>query len=147
MASAARALVYEWDMLNHGADALATPTIKRNTLAQNIALESFLLHARIIRDFFKSKGRDNDVLARDFLTPVPRVKMPLLRSRSIDARLNRRLTHLSYSRNRLKRGWDVTRLLNEANGAMNKLVDRLEKEQPKVAKISGQTRRSTGRRV
>jgi hypothetical protein len=137
LASAADDLNYEWKMARISAAALARASLAGSVWAQNIALESFLIHARVIRDFFASSGSDNDVLATDFLGSVPRVKLPLLRSHSIRTRLNRRIAHLSFSRSRLKRAWNVRQLLNEINGAMNHFLVLLAVQDSRLAAIVG----------
>ena|SRR2546425_13174968 len=137
LTSAADDLNYEWKMANVSAAALARAITSRDVWAQNIALESFLVHARVLRDFFSSKASDNDVLARDFLGSVPRVKLTHLRSQRIRMRLNRRIAHLSFSRSRLKRAWDVRRLLNEINQAMEAFLVVLSTQKPRLASIVG----------
>jgi len=77
------------------------------------------------------------VLARDFLWSEPKVRLTLLRSNPIRKRLNRRIAHLSYSRSRLKRAWDVRRLLNEINSAMIQFVSLLARRDRKLASIAG----------
>ena len=137
LASAANDLNYEWKMAIVAAKALAQAQGAGDQWAQNIALESFLVHAGIIRDFFAAAGPANDVIARDFLGSVPKVRLTLLRSSPIRARLNRRIAHLSYSRTRLKRVWDVRRLLSEINGAMMDFVALLAHRDRKLAAIVG----------
>jgi len=106
-------------MARVSARALEKAYAANDVWAKNIALESFLVHARVIRDFYAASASENDVLAIDFLGSVPRVRLSLLRSRAIRTRLNRRIAHLSFSRSRLKRAWDVRTILNEINGAMD----------------------------
>jgi hypothetical protein len=137
LASAADDLNYEWKMARVSARALARANATADVWAKNIALESFLVHARVIRDFYATSASDNDVLAVDFLGSSPRVRLPLLRSRAIRTRLNRRIAHLSFSRSRLKRAWDVRTLLNEINDAMSVFVALLAKRDAKLAAIVG----------
>ncbi len=137
LASAADDLNYEWKMARVSAHAVARAYAANNVWARNIALEAFLVHARVIRDFYASSASDNDVLAIDFLGSRPRVRLPLLRSPAIRTRLNRRIAHLSFSRSRLKRAWDVRTLLNEINAAMHTFVALLTKRNAKLAAIVG----------
>src|SRR6266571_4199982 len=88
LASVADDLNYEWKMANVAARALAQAQGMNDVWAQNLALESFLVHARIIRDFFAASGSTDDVLARDFLGSDPKVRLTLLRSNPIRKRLN-----------------------------------------------------------
>jgi hypothetical protein len=133
--SAAGDLNYEWKMAKATATTLAQAQHLGNQWIQNMALESFLVHARNVRDFFATAGSNDDVLAADFLSVPPTVRMPFLRSAAIRRRLNRRIAHLSFSRSRLKREWNVRRLLNEIDSAMSTFVDRLRKASPKLASI------------
>ena len=137
MASAANDLNYEWKMANVAAMALAQAQGANDVWAQNLTLESFLVHARIIRDFFAASGSADDVRVRDFLGFDPKVRLTLLRSHPIRKRLNRRIAHLSYSRSRLKRAWDVRGLLNEINSAMIDFVSLLARRDRKLASIAG----------
>ena len=135
LASAADDLNYEWKMARMSGLALARAQRSGNVWATNMALETFLLHARVIRDFYGSSGSANDVLAVDFLGSSPRVRLPLLRSRATRVRLNRRIAHLSYSRSRLKRSWNVPTLLSEINQAMIDFIALLAKRDAKLAAI------------
>jgi hypothetical protein len=137
LASAADDLNYEWKMARVSARALERAYTANDLWAKNIALEAFLVHARVIRDFFASSASDNDVLAIDFLGSRPKVRLSLLRSPAIRTRLNRRIAHLSFSRSRLKRAWDVRTLLNEINDAMTTFVALLAKRDAKLAAIVG----------
>ncbi len=137
LASAADDLNYEWKMARVSARALEKAYAANDVWAKNIALESFLVHARVIRDFYAASASENDVLAIDFLGSVPRVRLSLLRSRAIRTRLNRRIAHLSFSRSRLKRAWDVRTILNEINGAMDAFVALLARRDAKLAAIVG----------
>ncbi len=69
------------------------------------SLESFLLHTRVLYDFFQYKRRDNDnVLAGDFVdnwkTPCPSECKYLLAQKG---RLNKALAHLIAQEGRLRR--------------------------------------------
>lgn len=135
LTSAADHLNYEWRMVRASATAVENASSAGDIWATNIALECFLLHARVIRDFFAGRANRNDVLAKDFLTVRPRVQLPLLRSRTTRTRLNRGIAHLSFSRSRLGRDWPVRRLLSEIDGAMTAFSSRLEAEHPRLAQI------------
>jgi hypothetical protein len=133
--AAAKDLGYEWLMVRSSVQASLAAAARRDGVAKNIALERFLLHARNIRDFFRANGRRDDVLARDFLGTPIRVRMPVLRSRTIGTRLNRRVAHLSHSRARLGRRWPVSKLLAEIENAMTRFEQRLREVDPKLADI------------
>ena len=126
--SAACTVEYEFHMLLVGCAALNNaPT----TAERNLALEALLIHARNLRDFFAPSGRNDDVLARDFVSQMPRIAMPYLRSRTARNRLNRLLSHMSYSRPRLGRSWDINQLAQEVEKAMRAFLTRLMEERPR----------------
>lgn len=77
---------------------------------RNMRLESFLLHYRVLLDFFARghERKDDDVLAADFGYRSEGVAMPA-KERS---RLNKDLAHLTYSRlNRKNKEWDLDKLM------------------------------------
>lgn len=131
-------------MVRAAADRLAGARAASDFIAVNIALEAFLIHARNIRDFFRPKGRHNDVLARDFLSPPPRVRLSRLRNRRLKQRLDRAIAHLTFSRSRLGRRWRVQALLSEIDTAMAAFIARLETEKPVLARIMQVSNRDDG---
>ena len=74
------------------------------------------------------------VIGADFVGRPVRVRMPLLRSPKVRDRLNRRIAHLSYSRSRLGRNWNVPVILAEIEVAMEAFLDRLARVQPLLMK-------------
>ncbi len=132
--SAFEGLAYEWDMARKAAVLLAREHAVGNQDLVNLLLEAFLLHARNIRDFLAWSNNPNDVVASDFVRHPVRVRMPLLRSRKVRERLNRLVAHLSYSRSRLGREWDVPVLIAEIDSAMGAFLRRLEQVQPALVK-------------
>ena len=136
--SAAKAVHYEWLMAHVAMGQMAQAKRVGDKALENSTLESFLIHARNIRDFFRFFCSDNDdVLARDYLGRTPRVKMPYIRKNR--RRLNKRIAHLSYSRPRLSRGWQTGRMLKEIDGAMMTFQSRLracgKRALPKIIQI------------
>lgn len=101
-----------------------------NTL--NASLESLIIHARNIRDFFNSTGRENDVLAIDFLGRNLRIRMPYIRKNK--KRLDRRIAHLSYSRSRMSPKWDVAKIISEMNDSINRFIKKLKVQHPSIDK-------------
>lgn len=128
-------LQYEWAMARHSAVRAIDALAHRDHQTVNMALESLLIHARNIRDFFDRTGRSDDVLASDFLGRPIRVRMSRLRSKKMRQRLNKRIAHLSYARARLGRSWDIVGLMTEINGAMEVFTDRLRAANPRLADI------------
>ncbi len=97
-------IVYEVDMLRKCASVLSSPL---NQLTQNMALESFLVHVRNLREFLYDAGTNpDDVVAGDFF-PGPgqweaiRPPMPKVIEDNRE-RLNKALAHISYSRLKYK---------------------------------------------
>ena len=123
--SAANTIAYEFWMLDVGYSALS------RTLPEgehNLALEAFLVHARNLRDFFGKSGYDDDILARDFVSQMPRLAMPYLRSNR--KRVNRKLAHASYSRPRFREGWERLIICQKVEVAMRRFLERLKEENP-----------------
>ena len=133
-------MCYEYTMFCAAADELArhhaqTPSSPTAQIRNNIALEAMLTHVRNLRDFFAPHGRPDDILALDFVRPLPPLRLTLLRSASLRRRLDRRLSHPSYSRSRLRRGWDTQTLRAEIDTAWGGFLARLGKTQPKLRKV------------
>jgi hydrogenase maturation factor HypF (carbamoyltransferase family) len=84
------------------------------------------------------------VLARDFLSPPPRVRLSRLRNRRLKQRLDRAIAHLTFSRSRLGRRWRVQALLSEIDTAMAAFIARLETEKPVLARIMQVSNRDDG---
>jgi hypothetical protein len=89
----------------------------RDATGKNMALECFLIHARNIRDFSGADGESDDVLARDFLSRSPRLRMTLLRGKPVRRRMNKPVAPISCSRARLGRRWEVAARLGEVDAA------------------------------
>lgn len=105
---------YERNMLNHTAEIIARESFTGLNLEArhvwlNALLESFLLHARNLRDFlYKSQddnAREADVLARDFFADPsewhrqrPRPVHLAGNKDGLNHRAGKRLAHLSYDR-------------------------------------------------
>jgi hypothetical protein len=96
----------------------------------NMCLEAFLLHARNLRECFRNDSHQpDDILLSDYVTRMPRIAMPYLRRNR--RRLNRRLAHASYSRQRLTPRWDTKVILSEILAALKAFLIRLDKDSPK----------------
>ena len=120
MRSAVRTICYEYNMFHAAAmiaqnESGSTPIslAKRYT-----ALESMLLHARILRDFFTGLNvKDEDITLYDFIQHAPRFKLSHLRSKSIRGRMNKMLAHASFSRRRYPKPWNTGLLYKEVSTA------------------------------
>jgi hypothetical protein len=135
--SAGKDVAYELDMARKAAALALNAKAAGDQDRVNLFLEAFLLHVRNLRDFLAWSNNHNNVIAADFLGRPVRVRMPLLRSPAVRARLNRRIAHLSYSRARLGRGWNVPALLAEVEVAMRRFTDRLKLVRPRLARRLG----------
>ncbi len=99
-------VLYEIEMLY----AAAQLTIKsqKRTHQHNAFLESFVVHARCLAEFFSAKPKrkeDDDVRATDFFADFPTSKNPETK------RMHKEIVHLTHSRKKPGevRGWDVSK--------------------------------------
>lgn len=127
--SAAETIRYEVQMFQRACLEL-NRVPAQDTFTKNFLIEVILLHARNIRDFFAPTGHDDDILARDFVVQLPRIALPYLRSESVRRRINKLLSHPSYSRRRLTRTWNLRRLCSEVTTAWNAFLSRLARDNP-----------------
>jgi hypothetical protein len=102
-------------------------------LATSAMLESFLLHARTLRDFFyKDRPRDGDVLASHFLENWKVLRPPPGQYMISEShRLDKALAHLTIPRvsNDLRtRKWDVNLIAKEIAGLIDLFQSRLPEE-------------------
>ncbi len=129
-------IVYEIKMLRDTSFSLRTSSLVRsNTLLRRVFLESTLLHARSLLEFFTKQRCDKgvskyDVLAQDYSNGWLPAQPPeyLLENRQ---RLNRMLAHLSYKRNQLirtNRRWDIPKISAEIEGLWSDFYSHLSLE-------------------
>ncbi len=124
-------LYYEYSMFIETSKAL---TSKNNDQFQtNILLESFVLHFRVLYDFFypnqstlQGKGeRDDDVIATDFFTDWKATDATdMLKEQR--KRADKQLAHLSYKRLNVepeKKPWPCLEITNEIKGLMTSFVE------------------------
>jgi hypothetical protein len=131
MKKAALLIMYEWRQF-YWADSIVNPDSRRavqtrpmiDKVAQDAALETFLLHARVLRDFFSNsrprpRNADTDILAEDFFNTPGEWTKPTLKylteTRSKE-RLDRALAHLSYDRisyAETGKGWRTSLIADE----------------------------------
>jgi len=104
---------------------------------RNVALESALIHARNIRDFFSPRCPKfpEDVWARDFARELPCTEMPYLRDEITGKMLDKRLAHPSYSRPGLPSDWDLDTLRDEITTAWTAFLNCLEQETPQLRSL------------
>ena len=118
----AQDLGYEWWMAVESVNRIEALRESSDDWANNAALECFLLHARILRDFFRASSDPDDVIAQDFLGSPITVEMSTLQSDTVNKWLNKKVVHLSHSRPSLPRGWNTRHLLEEIDNAMQAFV-------------------------
>lgn len=130
------ALFYELWMLNESARRWSNAS---DPIVHNIAIESFLVHFRNLRDFFypplgawtDPKGADDvvafdyceswDKTAKDWQEVVPSEK----------DRINKQLAHISYIRPNLDPNWPITQMLAAIRKSFLVFVDTLPAERRK----------------
>jgi hypothetical protein len=120
--SAADTIDYEFAMLAHAYSEIGQGSPGHH----NMALETFLLHARNLRDFFRAKGHPDDILARDFLGEASSATLPFVGSKTFDDRVNKKLSHPSFSRPRLRAKWQPSLIAGEIGRATERFLEELD---------------------
>ena len=119
---APRAVEYELQMFLYSVECCQHLTLQRKAV-----IETALLHARNLLDFFTGKpSRKNDILAYHFVGKP--LKLPYLESLRDD--INKSLTHLTYSRLTpgQKYEWDLAPIKDEIEAAYTEFLKLLPKE-------------------
>ena len=117
----------------HNLHLLARSRGGANSAIANIALEAFLLHARVLRGFFVGDGGGDDIKAERFLGCRMRFRLPILRASR--ARLNKALAHASYRRPRYKQPWRVSAIHSELLAAWSTFLHRLAQKNARAHRI------------
>ncbi len=100
---------------------------------RNLLLESLLLHARVLRDFFVCDPRRDDVSARHFFDDpsmweeIANNLCPYLRQNK--KRMDKMLSPLTYSRLNEPKKWEMSTISNELIQAWQKFSSALSPEQ------------------
>ncbi len=136
------ALFYEVWMLNESAKIWSSTS---PGAAHNMAIESFLVHFRNLRDFFyppfeawTDKRKTDDVIAFDYCdqwhaaAPDWRELAPCERDR-----INKLLAHISYSRTALGRDWPIREMLAAIRTSLSAFVTKLPTERQKWFEVFG----------
>jgi len=97
----------------------------------NMAVEVWLLHARNLRDFFRTQGHGDDICARDYVKSMPRISMPTVFSSAFHNRVNKKISHPSYKRPRLRAKWDRGKITRELVRAMDAFMIQLDADYPR----------------
>lgn len=120
---------YEWDMFDWLAQRIANEYKASSQQERNLLTEDFLLHARVLRDFFVRNPKHDDVSARHFFndestwTAESSSLCAYLQQNRI--RLNKKLAHLTYSRLKLDEQWDFSAIRKEVFDAWHKFCSLL----------------------
>ena len=119
---AARAVEYEhWMMVE--ALPLIAALKDQPPAVRNAVLECFLLHARLLADFYLGRGRpETDIFARTFVPDwKPGELLPTVSGLVDD--LDKRLAHLTERRLGVKLDWDVDTMAAELRVAWGVFLD------------------------
>lgn len=113
------------EMVEAGTSPMATEQ-RREVLAQ---LESFLLHVRVLRDFFYTPGRDDDIVAGHFIANWSKIcptKGRYLKDQK--TRLDKALAHLTEKRldyDGKDKKWQVTKLYKDLHPVIEVFIANL----------------------
>ena len=122
--------IYEFEMLNA---TFLLWDIKDNHYRRSAILESFLLHARNLVEFFESSGKFSDDLTISDFTGINGGKMQGINlpfSRDFMTGLNKHLAHISKTRLNLKPGWDLRSIRLEINNQAQGFIQNCHRHVP-----------------
>jgi len=120
-------LGYEIGMFRESSKALLSG-IKLADFYHNLVVESFVIHARVLIDFFYGKRQHpDDMIAKDFFSEDVdwvNIRPPLTRVlQEAKTKANKQLAHLSFTRLKLKskneKGWKIFEIFNDMNKVIN----------------------------
>ena len=123
---------YEWDMFVYLSERIKSeyPTADKPT--KNFLTEVYLLHARVLYDFLLRPPKDDDVSATHFFDDasewctVRSDFCPYLRENM--TRVNKKLTHLTYSRLTEDEIWDHDAIRDEISHAWRTFLEMLPED-------------------
>jgi len=140
----ARSIAYEFGMLWVLANLQSPATALHPDVVRVAMLESLLLHLRGLREFFRSDSGDADtVLAADF---GPSVLPPWENIIEREGpRLNKLMSHVSYSRRGLPRNWDFSEIANIVRGRLPSRAGGTSQPPPLHHRLIGAPDMSSGR--
>lgn len=114
--------VYEVNMLISSYRFILESNQTKNQFFKNISLECFVMHARVLRDFFNSKNKkyEDDALAIDFLKDDNNFYEFIDSNKEIFDYLknksNKQAVHLTYTRMTIElnnKSWDARKVITE----------------------------------
>lgn len=113
--------LYEFRMFLVAIDACQDHAVQKNLALNNVVLESALIHARNLLDFFcgKESPKDNVIAGHYVRNPdgTPWTSSRLTFLSSCKADINKALSHLTYSRVKSKPTWQLTQIRQEIKDA------------------------------
>jgi hypothetical protein len=133
--SAIKTLVYEIKSLSDAYGAFLDADAKKkaaglhSSVSVNITLEAFLLHVRILRDFFLGTTFCDDILAIDFALDSTEFELPNVMA--VSTQLDKYLAHPSYTRVNAT-NWPVADMHTEILDAWHLFLSRVAIAQPEV---------------
>lgn len=127
------ALFYELWMLNQSARRWSNPS---DPIVQNIAIESFLVHFRNLRDFFypplsawTNPRAADDVVAFDYCESWDKAAKDWQEAVPGERdRINKQLAHISYTRPTLDPKWPISQICTAIRKSLFEFVDTLSVE-------------------
>ena len=128
----AKKIKYEWDMLQYCYRRISNDQANADIPEQNLFLEVFLLHARVLKDFFIRDPSQDDVSVIHFFDDtagwqnIKNTLCPYLIQHQ--RRLNKYLAHLTYDRLREDKVWEVEAIFNELEYAWQQFYALLPQE-------------------
>ena len=124
-------LTYEFNMLNSLAYILAFDRNAQGVI-HNALLESFLIHARTLIDFFYDEcPYPDDIIAAHFLAKEKWESIRLEKSQllgNVVKNANKYLAHITYTRLQGKISWPYMKIANEIEAIKNIFWKHLPKE-------------------
>lgn len=112
---------YELRMFFVATDTLQNAAVQSNPGLKNVILESALIHARNLLDFFCGKeSREDNIIADHFVINIdgaPWISSKLTFLSSCKTDINKALSHLTYRRVKFKPTWRITQIRQEIEDA------------------------------
>lgn len=121
--------LYELTMFHFTINALADPSMESNKLLKNAILESALIHTRNLYEFFCGKeSLNNNIIAGHFAknsdgTPWKSPSLSFIAS--CKDKINKALSHLTYTRVKNKPLWPYIRISQNIELAYSAFIDLL----------------------
>ncbi len=123
------ALHYEMWMLNsilHVSNSVLS-NLSSSQVVSNALLESFLVHARNLKDFLEKTKQDDDIVCSDFLDNnglhINKISVNL--QSDIKNKINKYLSHLTETRMHTKPAWKLDEIKKEVNKSLEVFFNQL----------------------